>query len=231
MNISEAILSRRTVRGFLAKEVPEDILREIFDVARFSASNCNTQPWNLTVVSGELRQQLEREILEEISSGLEPAPAFKPGDSDLSGVYKERQHQCAAEYYGTMRIERSDKQARQELLLKNWSFFGAPHVGILSMPKTMGATNAIDIGIYLQSIMLLLVEYGLASCPQGALAYYPNAIHKLCDIPQDQGIICGLSFGYADQDALINTVKMPRADLSDTVTFLSGPVTDSKNGC
>lgn len=230
MNISEAILSRRTVRGFLDKEVPEDILREIFNVARFSASNCNTQPWNLTVVSGELRQQLEQEILQEISSGQKPAPAFKPGDSDLSGVYKERQHQCAAEYYGTMGIERSDKQARQELLLKNWSFFGAPHVGILTMPKTMGPTNAIDIGIYLQSIMLLLVEYGLASCPQGALAYYPDAIHKLCGIPREQGIICGLSFGYADQDALINTVKMPRAELKDTVTFLSGPVTDSKNG-
>ena len=221
MNVSDAIKSRRTVRGFLDKQIPEHVLLEILDIARHSASNCNTQPWHLTVVSGAARQQLEKALLDEVTSGKAPTPAFKPGDSDLSGIYKTRQRECAAEYYSTMGIERSDKEARNDLALKNWSFFGAPHVGFLSMPKSMGEVNAIDLGIYLQSLMLILVEYGLASCPQGALAFFPDPIHRICNIPDEHGVICGISFGYADEDAQINQVKMSRAELDDMVTLIS----------
>lgn len=221
MKVSEAIKARRTIRGYKKEPVVQEVLKEILDIARYSPSNCNTQPWHFSVFSGDARDRLEAMVIDQIISGKQPAPAFEPGDKDLQGVYKDRQFQCAADYYGTMNIAREDKQKRQELMLKNWQFFGAPHVGVLSMPATMNAVNALDVGIYLQSLMLLFTEYGIASCPQGALAFYPEPFFELGDIPEGNGIICGISFGYEDVDAHINTVHMPRAPLADTVNFTS----------
>lgn len=221
MKVSEAIKARQTVRGFKSDSVPEEIIKEIFALAQHSPSNCNTQPWHVAIVSGEKRIALEEKLLTGLMSGEAQEPAFLPGDKDLAGVYKERQYACAAGYYQTMGIERSDKQARLDLMLKNWQFFGAPHVAFLSMPKSMGEVNAIDVGIYLQSLMLLFVEYGLASCPQGALAFFPKPILEMCDIPEENGLLCGISFGYADEEAQINRVKMPRAPLSESVSFYS----------
>ena len=220
MKVSEALKQRKTVRGFKKDSVPDSVIKEIFSLAQQSPSNCNTQPWHVAVVSGEKRDELEKKIVAEIMSGKAPGAVFQPGDQDLKGVYKDRQYACAADYYSTMGIERSDKQARQQLMLKNWQFFGAPHVAFVSMPKYMGAVNSVDVGIYLQSLMLLFVEYGLASCPQGALAFYPDPVFEMCDIPEENGILCGISFGYADEDAQINKVKMPRAELAENVSFL-----------
>lgn len=220
MNVAEAVKSRRTVRGFKSDPVPQQVIREILEIARFSASNCNTQPWHLSVISGAARQRLEKELVALVTSGAAPAPAFTPGDANLSGVYKQRQYDCAISYYGTMGIAREDKAKRNQLALKNWQFFGAPHVGILSMPKSMGPCNALDLGIFLQSFMLLLVEYGLASCAQGALAMFPEPILRIADIPADNGIICGISFGYEDPHAKINEVRMDRDPLESIVNFI-----------
>lgn len=221
MDVSQAIKTRRTVRGFKKDPVPEETLREILEIARFSASNCNTQPWHFTVISGAARDRLERALIAEIKSGAEQNPAFQLGDSGLQDIYKTRQYECAYGYYDCMGIAREDREKRKEQSLKNWQFFGAPHVGILSMPLTMGEVNGLDMGIYLQSIMLLLVEYGLASCAQGSLARYPQPILDIGNIPRENGILCGISFGYEDVGAQINKVRMQRAPLEDMVNFVS----------
>ncbi|WP_166424668.1 nitroreductase [Paraglaciecola sp. 20A4] len=221
MTVSEAMRKRRTIRGFKPEPVAEDVLQKILQTAQLAPSNCNTQPWFFTVVSGEARDKLEKALMAELIAGKTPTPAFTPGDAGLDGVYRDRQYSCAADYYQTMGIERQDKAARNKLMAKNWQFFDAPHVGFLTMPLSMGAVNAIDVGIYLQSLMLLMVEHGLASCPQGALAFYPDPICDIAGIPEGHGILCGLSFGYADEEAKINEVHMGRADLPHSVKFVS----------
>ncbi len=221
MNVTDALKSRRTVRGFLPKAVPAALIRDIFSAAQASASNCNTQPWQVSVVSGAARDRLADALVAHILAGAKPAPVFPLGDANLQGVYRERQIACAADYYGVMGITREDKAGRNALMMKNWQFFGAPHVAFLSMPASMGPVNAIDVGIYLQSLMLLMVEHGLASCPQGALAVFPEPVADIAHIPEDHGILCGLSFGYADEQAQINQAVMPRAPLDDSVTFIT----------
>ncbi len=221
MQVTDALRGRRTIRGFKSTPVADELIRNIFETAQQAPSNCNTQPWEVFVVSGEARDELEKALVAEILAGKQPSPAFPPGDADLTGVYRERQYECAARYYGTMGIEREDRDARNELMLRNWQFFGAPHVAFLCMPVSMGPVNAIDIGIYLQTLMLLMVEHGLGSCPQGALAFFPDPVREIAGIPEDMGIICGLSFGYADDDAVINTARMTRAPLGDCVSFVS----------
>ncbi len=221
MDVSEAVKRRRTTRGFLPDPVPDATIREVLEIARFAPSNSNTQPWHLAVVSGEARQRLQRAIFAEINSGVKPYPTFPSGGVGLKGAYKDRQYACAYGYYGTMGIDRKDMPARQALLMKNWEFFGAPHVAFLSMPETMHRANAIDLGIFLQTLMLLFTERGISSCPQGALGSYPGPVREIAAIPEGNAILCGLSFGYADTDAKINEVRMDREPVEVISSFTS----------
>ena len=221
MNLIDLLNKRKAVRAYLDKEVPQDLIREIFAQAQQSASNCNTQPWHVSIISGQVKDQLAKDLVAQVSSGHAPSPVFQPGDYGLSDEYKVRQVDCAMALYDSVGVERSDKPARMELMLKNWQFFGAPHVAIFSMPKIMKEVNAVDVGIYLQAVMLLMVENGLASCPQGALAFYPEPILEVAQIPEENGILFGLSFGYEDTDAEINRTKTDRADLEDVTVFVS----------
>ncbi|MEM7290927.1 MAG: nitroreductase [Pseudomonadota bacterium] len=210
MNVSEAVKTRRTIRGFKPEPVPEATIREIIDIARHAPSNSNTQPWHIAVVSGDARRKLEAAIFAEMQAGMKPYPEWPAGGTGLKGVYKQRQIDCAFEYYDAVGIDRDDRKARAKLVTKNWNFFGAPHAAFFSMPDTMHRANAVDIGIILQTIMLLMVERGIASCPQGALAAYPGPVKEIAGIPEGNGIICGLSFGYADEEAPANQARMPR---------------------
>ena len=221
MDVSQAIQSRYSVRAYRPDPVPEETLREIIEIARLAPSNSNTQPWHIAIVSGEARKQLERRIFDYTKNGGKPHPAFPPGGVGLKGVYKDRQYDCAFRYYGTMGIEREDKEARQKLLVKNWQFYGAPHAAFISMPETMHRANAIDIGIFLQSIMLLFAERGIACIAQGALAAFPSVVKDMVDIPEGNAIMCGLSFGYEADGELINSVRMPREPLETVASFTS----------
>jgi len=170
MNVSDAIKQRRSVRAYLDKQIEPKVLEEIFLEAQDSPSNCNTQPWHVVVVSGEARDKIEKAMIADIMAGKAPTPHFTPGDQNLKDEYRKRQIACAISLYDSVDIKYEEKQKRQELMVRNWQFFGAPHAAFFSMPKTMSEINAVDMGIYLQSIMLILTERGLASCPQGALA-------------------------------------------------------------
>jgi len=219
MNVSDAIKQRRSVRAYQDKQVEPELLEKIFLQAQDSPSNCNTQPWHVVVVSGEARDNIEKAMISDIMSGKAPTPHFIPGDQDLKDEYRTRQVACAVSLYGAMDIKKEDKQKRQELMMKNWQFFGAPHAAFFSMPKSMSEINAVDMGIYLQSIMLLLTENGLASCPQGALAMYTDAVYEMANIPENHAIMFGLSFGYADEGAVINSFDVGREELSKSVEF------------
>ncbi len=214
MKVTDAVKLRQTTRGYLPDPVPEEVIAEVLEVARHAPSNSNTQPWHLAIVTGEARYRLQQAIFEEMQSGRKPYPTWPSGGVGLKGRYKERQYECAYGYYSTMGIDREDKVARQQLLMKNWEFFGAPCAGFLSMPETMHRANAVDLGIFLQTFMLLLVERGLASCPQGALAAYPGPVREIADIPEGNAIMCGISFGYPDTSAQINEVRMEREPVS-----------------
>lgn len=219
MKVNEAILKRRSVRAYTDQTVEQSLIKKIFTEAQQSPSNCNTQPWHVVVVSGDARDKIEKAMMTEILSGKAPSPYFTPGDSELKDQYRKRQIDCAIALYDSMDIKKEDKKERQELMGRNWQFFGAPHAAFFSMPKDMSEINAVDMGIYLQSLMLLMTQYGLASCPQGALAMFTNSIWEMANIPENNAIMFGLSFGYAANDHRINRFEVGRADLSSSVEF------------
>ncbi len=221
MKVSDAIKKRRSVRAYKDQAVAPELIEKIFRQAQDSPSNCNTQPWHVVVVSGESRDKIEQAMVAEIMSGKAPTPHFKPGDQDLKDQYRKRQIDCAISLYDSVDIKYEEKEKRQQLMLKNWQFFGAPHAAFFSMPKSMREINAVDMGIYLQTIMLLMTEHGLASCPQGALAMYADSVHEMANIPENNAIMFGLSFGYAADEEAINNFDVGRDDLEKCVEFHS----------
>ena len=221
VSVSDAIRGRYSVRAFRPDPVPQDTIREIFDIARLAPSNSNTQPWHVSVVSGPARDELERRFLADMTAGEKPSPTWPSGGVGLKNEYKQRQIDCAKGLYEVMGIEYEDKAARRDLLLNNWRFFGAPHAAFFSMPETMHRANAVDMGIFLQSVMLLMAERGIGSCPQGALAAFPAAVREIVGVPDGNALLCGLSFGYEDPAAIANDVRMPREPLERITTFTS----------
>lgn len=221
MELTETLAQRRSIRAYQDRAVDPAVIREIFTLAQQAPSNCNSQPWHVSVVSGEARDRLEVALVERVSNGQKPVSAFKPYDVGFVGDFKERQISCAVELWNAVGITRDDREARTDLFLDNWRFFGAPHVAFISMPGNMGEGNALDVGIYLQTLMLLMVEYGLGCCPQGALALYPEPVFEIAQIPEDHGLLCGVSFGYADMDADKNKLKMPRLPVDESVSFIT----------
>lgn len=213
MNVTDAISSRYSVRGYLPEPLSDEFIREIFEIARLAPSNTNCQPWHVAVVSGEPRIQLEAEICALADEGVPQSRDFPAAKDALSGVYLERRRACGWGYYGTMGVTREDREGRAALARKNFEFFGAPHVAFFSMPLTMDRSNAVDMGIFLQTVMLVMQEKGVGCIAQGALAGYPDPVRKVANIPDDNGILFGLSFGYEDKDDHINTVRMPREPL------------------
>jgi len=219
MSVKELLASRHSVRDFSSKPVDAGLLRSVFKSAQQSASNCNVQPWQTYVVTGEKRRALEKTLMSGLIADPTPAPEFDwlPRYQDK---HRDRQFGSANALYSAMGIKREDKQARQMAMAKNWQFFGAPHVAFFCMEKYLGIMGAVDLGIYAQTLSLLLEEAGISSCMQGALGQFPKPVKEMLTIPDSMGILFGMSIGYAKPDGEANDARTDRVDLSESVSFI-----------
>lgn len=219
MYLDEAITSRRSVRGYLPDEVPEETIHEVFAVAQKAPSNCNIQPWISFVMSGENQRKLGAEMVDAARKGIPPDPDFT-ADRKFPGVYRTRQVDAAVQLYGSMGIARDDRPKRDWAYQRNLEFFGAPHTVLVFMHGDFEEREAVDLGIYAQTLMLLLTSRGISSCAQGALSLYPSICRKHLDLSDDHRLIYGISFGYEDTSQAANNTRVGRAELNESVKFL-----------
>lgn len=218
MNVSEILKQRTSCRAFRKDPVPEETLKEIFGLAQQSPSNCNVQPWQAIVVSGKKKEQLKNELIQTVMKQQPPSPDFD-WKIAYQGIHRDRQFGSANALYSAMGIEREEKQKRQLAMLRNWSFFDAPHAVFFTMDKYLGIMGAVDMGIYAQTLALLMEERGISSCMQGALGQFPAPVHAMFELPEERGILFGMSFGYADGEAPANTTRTEREELDTSVLF------------
>lgn len=211
---------RRSVRAFRPDAVPREILNRVFEVAQTAPSNCNTQPWQVHVVSGHSCEILRERIGEAARTGKVPTWDF-PYGFNYQGVYRDRQYAAARVLYEALGISREDKAGRSVAFNRNYEFFGAPHVAFLFLPAPFGLREAADLGMYAQSLMLSLTAAGIGSCPQTALSFYPDIVREYLAIPDEQKLLFGISFGYADENHASVAARTDRAALADIVTFHS----------
>ena len=219
--LDEVIRERRAVRGFLDKPVPRELLVEVLELAQRAPSNCNVQPWRVYVASGEVCQSLRKALVAAVRSG-EPQVMEHPIDDFFDG-YRDKQIACAVELYQHMGVTRHDREGRFRASLRNFEFFDAPHVAYVCMSKRFGIGVALDVGMYVQTLMLAMWSRGIASCPQAALRAYPALVAEHLGIPEGEQILCGHSFGYENPAVAANATRQPRDPVEANVFFRDAP--------
>ena len=217
VDFDQVIRKRRSVRGYDPKRrVPAAVLNECLELAQQAPSNCNVQPWRVFVASGEKLDSLREKLTTAFTTGT-PSPSTELPMDTFEGVYRDLQVECAKELYGKMGVPRDDQPARFKAHARNFAFFGAPHAAIVCMHKSFGLGVALDVGMWVQTFMLVLASRGIGSCPQASLRAYPEVIRQELAIPDDLHILCGVSFGYEDAKVAANQARMPRSKLSINV--------------
>jgi len=219
MSLEEAIHTRRSVRGYLPDPVPDSILEKVFGLSQFAPSNCNIQPWQVYVASGATRDEIRRRMVERAMSGAPINPDYEhlPKFED---VYRQRQVDCAVELYNNMGIARDDSAGRMRATLRNFELFDAPHVCFIGMDRSFGVTVALDVGMYIQTLMLTMAAHGIGSCAQGSMRYYPDDVRDVFGVDHKIAILVGISFGYEDPSIAANRTRVGRAPLGENVKFM-----------
>jgi nitroreductase len=216
---TEIVNARKSARGFKPDPVPRELLERVFSVALRAPSNCNTQPWQTHVASGESIEKL-RAVIPQAFMKQEFTIDF-PYDGKYEGVYKERQYASAEALYGAMGIAREEKDKRNAAFIRNFTFFDAPHVAFLFLPQPFGIREACDLGMYAQTLMLSMVAHGLACCPQTALSFLAGQVREVLEIDDSNRLLFGISFGYEDTSHLANRCKTDRGELGELTHFHS----------
>lgn len=222
LSVSEALHTRRSCRAFLPDEVPEATVRAIVDAARQAPSGGNLQPWQVYVLARGALARFRAMLAPRLRShpGGEP-PEYHVYPPNLHEPYRTRRYKCGEDLYATLGIGRDDKPARLRQLARNYDFFGAPVGLFFAIDRRMGPPQWADVGMYMQSVMLLAREQGLHTCPQEIWAAWPRTVSEFLRLPPEWMLFCGMALGYRDEAAPINTLRTDRAPLEECCTFVA----------
>lgn len=219
MSVSEAVASRRSVRVYLDKPVPLDVLQRVMDKARMAPSGCNFQPWEATILTGEPLKAMQAKIL--ANPEHQDPEEYEIQPAQLPALYWDRLRELAGRQYQSIGVARDDKAMREQVVARNLVSFDAPAVLLCHFPRYMGPPQWSDVGMWLQTVMLLLREEGLDSCPQEWLAFYARIIKDHIGVDDaTQIFFCGLAIGYRDPDSPMNNFECPRVPLDEQVKFV-----------
>ena len=215
----DAIRTRRSTRAFLKMPVPRETIGEILTLAGCAPSGSNIQPWEVRVLTGETLERIASLLTDAYLTGKPQKRDYAYYTDPIYEPYLARRRQCGWGLYGTLGIAKGERERTREAQARNYEFFGAPMGLVFSIDRQLEKGSWLDYGMFLQTIMLAARSYGLHTCPQAAIANYPDILRRELSIADDRAIICGMAVGYADPDALINTFQPPRIPVSDYVTF------------
>lgn len=210
MDILEAMRGRHSTRAYLERGVDAATLRQILDAARWAPSGVNTQPWQVAVVQGAAKQRLSGAILAARAAGATEAPDYRYYPSEWFDPYKERRKRSGLALYRALAIGRDDVEKRQAAWEENYRFFGAPVGLLLFVDRRMSQGSWLDLGMFVQNLMLAARAFGLASCPQASLADYPAIIRHELQMEEPWQLACGLALGYADPHHPVNQYRTER---------------------
>lgn len=220
--VTQAISGRRSARAYLSRPVSADLIREIIEIARRTPSSSNMQPWRLSVMAGADLDRLRGAVRQSLAGNpAAEGSEYRIYAANLKDPYNRRRIKCAEDLYGTIGISRDNKMARLIQFARNFDFYGAPVGMILSIDRAMEQGQWADVGMFLQSILLLAHERGLAACPQAAWAAMHKTVRAHLALPAEYIVFCGISLGYADPVQPINGLVTDRASF-DEIAELRG---------
>jgi nitroreductase len=218
VDVYQAVQTRRAVRGFTDEPVPAEVLERVLSAAAWAPSGSNLQPWHIYVVTGEPLGQLKKLATERVAAGdAWDEPEYVMYPPELKSPYGERRSSFGKERYSALGVAREDWEARQRAAIANWEPSAHPPHSF-HIDRDLGRPQWSDVGMYLQTVMLLLRAEGLHSCPQMSWAKVRKTVADIVSPPQELMLFCGMSIGY--EDPTVSYIRTGRAPLDETVTFI-----------
>jgi nitroreductase len=212
LSVTTAVLSRKSVRSFLPTAVPRNVLEEVLALAARAPSGGNLQPWRLRVLDGEAMtvfKSMMQSRIQQAPEGDTPVE-YDIYPKNLGEPYRTNRYDIGERMYASIGVTREDKHGRRRQFARNYEFFGAPAAVLCFVDRNMGPPQWADLGMYLQTVMLLLRERGLHSCPQESWALYHRTVREFVSAPPEWLLFCGIAIGHEDPEAPINAVESPR---------------------
>jgi nitroreductase len=216
MDVRDAVWRRKSIRAFRPDPVDDDTIADLLTSAARAPSGGNVQPWRIYVVNGDTMAAFREHIR---GREIEP-PAYAIYPKGLTEPYRTSRWELGEAMYATIGIPREDKPARLAQVAKNFEFFGAPAAIFCFVEEQMGPPQWSDLGMFLQTFMLLAQEVGLETCAQESWANYAHAVKEFVGAPPEQGIFCGVAIGHADWDHPINSLRSEREPLEVFATWV-----------
>lgn len=222
MDVATALLERKSVRAFLDKEVSKKDIETILAHASHAPSGTNTQPWDVAVVSGKSKTELDRLLIKQFRDGVPKQMDYNYYPvGTIPPKLNARRVACGMQMFTALDIKREDKEKRMTQWEKNYSAFGAPVALYFFADPTLEKGSFMDYGMFLQSIMLMATALGLATCPQAALAEQPQIVKSFLGYPNDVVLVCGIALGYEDTSDPVNSYRTPRESVDSFTKYFS----------
>jgi nitroreductase len=219
-SVTQAVLGRRSIRAFLPRPVERALIAEILELAARAPSGGNLQPWFVDVLTGERLAALTAAVRTDFALGAARTEMeLKVYPSPLPEPYRARRHESGEALYGAIGIPREDRPARLAQFARNFEAFGAPVLLLFSLDRIFDRPQWAHLGMFMQNLMLLAGERGLATCPQEAWAAVHGIVAEHLGLPEDRIPYCGMALGYADETAPINALRTQRVPVEDFARF------------
>ena len=219
--VSEAIDTRLTCRAFTNELPNRNIITSIIERAKRAPSGGNLQPWRIWVVSGQPLEEFKKDIAEKIKDNpMGEGTEYNIYPPNLKEPYESRRREVGRSMYEVLNIPKEDKAGRMKQFMRNFEFFGAPIALFFAIDREMQEGQWSDLGMFIQSIMLLAREEGLHTAPQEAWAIWYKTVNKFLDIPEELMLFCGMGIGFADENDPINTFRSKREEIDDFADFI-----------
>ena len=220
MSVEEAIVGRQSIRAFLDKPVPHEVLERVLQIAGRAPSGSNIQPWRVYVIEGSVKDKLCDELVARHKSGDEGKREYNYYPVKWRDPYLARRRETGWGLYSLLGLTRDDKAGMTAQARQNFTFFGAPVGLIFTIDRDMELGSWLDTGMFIQSVMLAARGEGLETCSQAAFCQYHVVIQQRLKIPTDQQVICGMAVGYGDAGAKINNFRTTRIPTTEFVTWV-----------
>jgi nitroreductase len=220
MTVEEAVTGRRSIRAFLPKPVPRELIERVLTIAGRSPSGSNAQPWKVWVLQGDVRDEIVREAVARYDRNEVGKREYNYYPERWRDPYLARRRACGWGLYATLGIGREDKAKMHAQHARNYAFFDAPVGLIFSIDRDLEMGSWLDYGMFLEAIMVAARGVGLETCPQAAWLVFYEMLQRRLGIPSEQTIVCGMAMGFPDPNHKVNTFTPERVPLRDYVTFV-----------